>query len=147
MPINKEMNGSNKIKTIDLITQAIHAQQQKQNEMSLLIEHAHTFVSARLETENHIGAVVSMKQFLKYESIKEQATRAIAALNALLNAVQAVDEDRFAIRPEDYEKAVRQILAMPPPPLNLDDKSEILARATAKRIKSAARLQEGSRAA
>jgi len=65
-----------------------------------------------------------MKQVLKYESLREQATRAIAALQETARQVQT--SPTFI----DYQAKINKIVQVPAPTCSLnDDREQVLAEA------------------
>ena len=87
-----------------------------------LQDHNQGFVSARLDADNKIGAVLSMKQVLKFRANTRAAGTAITALEELS---QKVDHDEIQF---EYEQQMKDILAVPPSPISTDNE-EILEEA------------------
>jgi len=84
-----------------------------------LQDHNQGFVAARLDADNKIGAVLSMKQVLKFRANTRAAGTAITALEELSQKVEH-DEIQF-----EYEQELKDILAAPPQPISTDNE-EIL---------------------
>jgi len=133
-------NDDIRAQAVEYLKGKIQEQQEKVKEFETLIEHTTSFIAARLHSENNIGAVLSMKQVLKYESMREQAARSVHELESILAKVQA------STSWIDYQSKVDTILTVPAPVCRMDDREELLAEAKS-RLKPVELHQQGSRAA
>lgn len=129
-------------KALDKVTEALREQEAKVVELQEHIDHTQEFVVARLEAENNIGAVLSMKQVLKYEALKEHTEKAVTALKEVLHAIETHHH-------VDYEAKIHAIISVPVPAVVLTDKNDVLdeARLRMGLIKDVELHQKGSRAA
>lgn len=116
----EEWSEETRAKAVTTLKDAIHVQEVKRDEMIGHIDHTSEFVAARLEAENTIGAVLSMKQVLKYEALRDHAVRTMNSLEIVLQHVYTADH--FI----DYVAEIQTILSVPVPACVLTDKNDVL---------------------
>ena len=90
---------------VKAIQEKIEQQEKRLESMEKLCRHTLSFLTARIQSNNEIGAVLSMKQLLKYEAQKETVQKAITELERVI--LQAGLSDAQV----DYEGKVQSILA------------------------------------
>jgi len=90
---------------VKAIQEQIEHQEKRLQSLEKLCRHTHSFLAARIQSNNEIGAVLSMKQLLKYEAQKETVQKAITELERVILQVGLSDAQ------VDYEGKIQSILA------------------------------------
>lgn len=108
-----------------LIRKHISEAEQLRSQLETLIQHNTMFLTARLESRNDIGTIVSMKQIIRYEADRRQACLRIAELYKLTLRVEL-----GSCSPADCQQRIQTILELPAPACNngcqLDQPKSIL---------------------